>query len=118
MYRAYFSFIVFGVVLCLEASGACHLPNSVAKIRSNGSLPELQEAAVILRDCPGQLDSLALVLHSIGVVFYNDFDQVDSAIHYMEQAVAAWDRVELLQDTLGKGKSNFNLGYFLKGSEQ
>ena len=118
MYRAYFSFIVFGVVLSLEALGACNLPNSVAKIRSDGSLPELQEAAVILRDCPDQLDSLAFVLHSIGVVFYNDFDQVDSAIYYMEQAVATWDRVELLQDTLGKGKSNFNLGYFLKGSEQ
>eukprot|EP00903_Cladosiphon_okamuranus_P000764 g762.t1 len=58
-----------------------------------------------------------------GILSIADFSNisntlVDSAIYYMEQAVATWDGVELLQDTLGKGKSNFNLGYFLKGSEQ
>ncbi len=96
----------------------CGLEESVAEIRSNGDYESLQKAEVLLRNCSAYPDSHALVLHSLGVWNYNVIDDLDSAIYYMSEAVEVWDGITALKDTLGAGKSNFNLGYFLKDQER
>ena len=96
----------------------CGLEESVAEIRSNGDYESLQEAEVLLRKCSVYPDSHALVLHSLGVWNYNVVGDLDSAIYYMKEAVAIWSGIKALKDTLGAGKSNFNLGYFLKDQER
>lgn len=62
-----------------------------------------------LETCPTQKDSLALVLHRMGTLYYLD-EALDSASYYTHLALNQWK--ELPQQE-GGAKSAFNLGSFL-----
>ena len=97
----------------LGQSVPCLLSKSIAAVIDDGEMEDLYQAQSQLEKCGKWPDSLALVWHRLGTAYYGA-EQLDSAIFYTQAAQQKWQLVNGKVFTLAQGKSNFNLGYFLK----
>lgn len=96
----------------LAASTPCDFPKSIHTVIEQGDVKELKQTQHELTKCGQWPDSLALVLHRLGTAYGEE--QLDSAIFFTQAAQQQWELVNKGTFTLAQGKSNFNLGYFLK----
>ena len=106
-------FLLIMQVSLLAQSGPCSLSKNIATVIDDGVIEELYQTQSKLVKCGQWPDSLALVWHRLGTAYYG-MEQLDSAIFFTQAAQQQWELVNGATFTLAQGKSNFNLGYFLK----
>jgi CHAT domain-containing protein/tetratricopeptide (TPR) repeat protein len=97
----------------LAQSAPCLLSKSITAVIDDGEIKDLYQVQSQLAKCGQWPDSLALVWHRLGTAYYGT-EQLDSAIFFTQAAQQQWELVNGKVFTLAQGKSNFNLGYFLK----
>ncbi|MGH1437429.1 MAG: CHAT domain-containing protein [Lewinella sp.] len=100
-------------VSLLAQSAPCSFSKTISAVIQEGDIEELNQTHFELAKCGQWPDSLALVFHRLGTAYYGK-EQLDSAIIFTHAAQKQWELVNLDTYTLAQGKSNFNLGYFLK----
>lgn len=115
LYRIIFPlFLLITKVSLLAQSGPCSLSKNIVTVIDDGVIEELYQTQSKLVKCGLWPDSLALVWHRLGTAYFGT-EQLDSAIYFTQAAQQQWQLVNGENTlTLAQGKSNFNLGYFLK----
>jgi CHAT domain-containing protein len=106
--------VVFVLGWCGQLLAQCPTALKVTPVLAGDNLVACRALAVQLEPCVQWQDSLALVYHTLGVK-YNGVD-LDSAILYTRKALDLRTRLSPKTPTIGRGRSAFNLGFFL--SEQ
>lgn len=65
-----------------------------------------------LGNCPNLQDSLALSFHKLGILYYSQRDELDSAILFTEQGLNIRQKLFIKKPNIDLGKSYHNLGVF------
>ena len=96
----------------------------LANCPSKESISELSDIAILkkvvikLAECSSKEERLALAYYKLGVIYYSEMDQLDSAIFFTKKALDIRIHLFQHQPKLDLGKAYRNLGYFYKETEQ
>lgn len=102
------------VLLVGNLAAQCPPPGTATKVLAGNEIPRLLQLAVSLSGCPKQEDTLGFVQHKLGLLYNRRGDQLDSAIYFTRLAVNTREGLEDWQGSILSGKSNYNLGEFLR----
>ena len=98
-----------GLVASTLLRAQCPEEGRVGEVLQESDLQTYYSLVAQLKDCQQHRDSFALVLHKMGTLHYVN-DALDSAANYTERALNLWNQLPKQE---ARGKSAFNLGYFL-----
>lgn len=107
---------IIGMLILTSASlflwSQCPEGLNVNTILKTNDIEKVEELTVQLKDCPDQQDSLALSLHKLGILFYLQRDDLDSAILFTDQGLRIRQKLFDENPNIDLGKSYHNLGVF------
>ena len=90
----------------------CPPDGAVSSAVAGDNLSELRRLARTLMACSASADSLSLVQHTLGTKYSRT--DLDSAVHFTRLAVENREATDGAKGSIPLGKSNYNLGEFLR----